>query len=378
MSGLIYFSIPYSFFIMIGIIGGIYWRYLNTIDFNSFSFFVAYSFFVTLIIYLCNYEKKTIYISAILCSIFWGIGGLRQTQQHTHFMTIYNALHNKKIDAFIKIIRVEKTGKSFPAYAYKTYASMQYIYIRSDKAWFPLHTTVLVFSRTSFGNINDMVLLEKLIFPSIKNESMQHYLKKENACATFFINDTGRHISIMQHAQPSVYCWIQTIKEKIYTIAQEKLSLHSHILFSTLFLGKKDKSDEYHTLSKLFRNWGIVHLLARSGIHLLLYICVWQFIFSFFGCPPWIKYLFLLIITAVLYVFTFFSISFARAYYMFILYTLFRMCLLPCDNLHIFSLITSTFLLYNPTYLFCLDFQLSFCLTGILIFAQKINLTHQK
>ena len=133
-------------------------------------------------------------------------------------------------------------------------------------------------------------------------------------------------------------------------------------------------SDE---LNDQFKTWGLSHLLARSGLHLAVFVMIWQRLLSAIPFPFMFKQLFMTILCLVYFILSWSSIPFVRALALFLLY---KKCLLfkiPFHFLHNLSLVTFFFLVLCPINLFFLDFQLTFILTAALAWFNQLQSSFQ-
>ncbi|MGB8366809.1 MAG: ComEC/Rec2 family competence protein, partial [Candidatus Babeliales bacterium] len=156
-------------------------------------------------------------------------------------------------------------------------------------------------------------------------------------------------------------------KQRLFKNIEKKMSSKTFLFFSSLFLGNRTiQKEKIQSMSEQFKKWGISHLLARSGIHLTIFIFTWQAIFSLIPLSFALKQYILILISIVYFIFSWPSISFIRAFSIFMLYQLCTIINRPTHFLHFCLLTCFLFLIFNPMQLFFLDFQLSFSLTFVL------------
>jgi ComEC/Rec2-related protein len=158
---------------------------------------------------------------------------------------------------------------------------------------------------------------------------------------------------------------IQEKKESIVDAAQKSLDPISYYFFSAIALGNVDNSQLYY--DALCKKWGIMHYLARSGLHIVLIL---QFIMALLVCVG-LSYkrarIGSLVFLLFFYCLSFPSLPFQRALITSILQYVALSSNKNTTPLFLFCLCTLLFLLYNPFYVINLGFQLSFFITGILI-----------
>src|SRR3990167_3930800 len=125
----------------------------------------------------------------------------------------------------------------------------------------------------------------------------------------------------------------------------------------------------------LFQQWGLSHVLARSGLHLVIFVFIWRWLLNFLPLSFYRKNLLLLFISLVYALCSWPSVSFIRAWYALIFYFFCALFLRrPSHTLHIISLVYCIILFLNPLQLFFLDFQLSFLLTYALTWMGELSL----
>ena len=152
------------------------------------------------------------------------------------------------------------------------------------------------------------------------------------------------------------------------------MSATTAALFDMLFLGTQSKNiQETQMLQKNFLNWGISHYLARSGLHVALFILIINYIVSLCMIGYTVRYIFLGCIITGYTLLSWTSISFIRAL------TTFLLCLyailenIPLHTFYVFCLTYFLIVFFYPFQIFSLDFQLSFALTFCLIWLNDLR-----
>lgn len=226
---------------------------------------------------------------------------------------------------------------------------------------------ILCYVQESPITIGDNVCISNVRFAntsntaSNKNTSFEDYLCKEGLVATAFLQSSAIK-KIDAHSHFSIQSWIDSLKHKIHTALTQKLDATGSILFDAVFFGAKDPN-RMAPLQKKSSFWGISHFLARSGVHLVFVILLWNLLLQFIPLPFVVKQSLLVGIVLIYHFMTYPSISFIRALLVF----LGSKCALIFGHqssfLHLLCLTGFVLLLQNPMLLFFLDFQLSFGLT---------------
>ena len=145
-----------------------------------------------------------------------------------------------------------------------------------------------------------------------------------------------------------------------------KLDETTFKLFAIMFLGNPPEKRNLHETKYYFKAWGILHLLARSGLHLIFFILLLRLLLQLLPCAYPIKQLILLLAVVFYSALSWPSIPFIRASYLFFLYSIALFFRYPTHFLHFLSVVCCATLINNPMQLFAIEFQLSFGITGAL------------
>jgi ComEC/Rec2-related protein len=165
----------------------------------------------------------------------------------------------------------------------------------------------------------------------------------------------------------------ETLQESTLEQSNAKIAGYTATLFNSIFLGYKDATEKrYAAIRQQFRQWGIEHYLARSGLHMALLAWLWVFLISWIPLSFIIKTSLVIMFACIYALCTVPSISFMRTFLFFCCYKLLTLCDAPLYSMHTFALILFAIIIYNPMHLFFLDFQLSFILAGSLIWIHTI------
>jgi competence protein ComEC len=159
-------------------------------------------------------------------------------------------------------------------------------------------------------------------------------------------------------------------KNKIRLAITKTMSPLTKQLFELLFLGYKEES-KITEIDLQFKQWGISHFLARSGLHLNFLIALANFFLMYIPFEWCLKQLIVTIIILLYCTFTWTTIPIMRTFATFLLIKLFLCTKHRYDSFNIICLVWMFFLLLNPFYLFFLDFQLTFILSGALTWLSK-------
>ncbi len=226
-------------------------------------------------------------------------------------------------------------------------------------------TLLLYSSKHPFFKIGDTVhcALDHIVKPE---GGFKLYLSKEGVDATAFQQKVSS--KIIKRPPYSFKRWMAQKRKSLYRSLLKKMDKSTFSLFSSLFLGNRTSVKKgLESQKPLFKLWGITHFLARSGLHLLLFIAMLQGILRYIPAHFLIKQTSIVCITLIYFLFSWTSISFNRAFYTFLFYQCSVFLNIPVHSMHAISLICLILLLINPLQLFFLDFQFTFLLTFCLI-----------
>jgi len=159
---------------------------------------------------------------------------------------------------------------------------------------------------------------------------------------------------------------MHTWRAQLYQQMQNTLDAITDAHISALFWGNKTPS-EYPNIRMHYVKWGLAHYLARSGLHISLLMGIWSTILRFVPLPQWCRALFLTGALSVYSLLSWPSISFNRAQLLWFLYLGGWILQKTATPLWGLAHIALCIVLTNPWQAGCLDFQLSFFLTFILM-----------
>ncbi len=241
------------------------------------------------------------------------------------------------------------------------YITVALISIDREASLFKTNHLIRIYTATPPNlEVADQVKIENIAIKKPNNDNFWNYLIKEGILTTIFTQKL--EFTVVYRPTYSVRRWFFTYKNNLLSRFQDQLSPATFHLFSSLFLGVKNKK-ALETVNKQFKYWGILHYLARSGLHLAVVITIYEASLRFIPLPFMAQQLLLLLLGILYYLLSWSSISFIRAFIMFLYYKLSILAQIPTHFLHILLATCYIILLTNPTQLFFLDFQLSFCLT---------------
>lgn len=179
------------------------------------------------------------------------------------------------------------------------------------------------------------------------------------SCCAYELKET-----IIQRDAHNFWRSVNQMRHTLLYRLEKKLKPATFELVCSIFLGNRAYvKREMDKTKDCFKSWGISHYLARSGLHLVLFIMLWHFLLSLFPFSYRCKQLLLLALILFYALLSWNSISFERAVLMFILSRGTNLFGYANHYIHVITLATLFVLILNPFQLFFLDFQLSFGFT---------------
>ena len=216
--------------------------------------------------------------------------------------------------------------------------------------------------------IDNLILTSDIKFHFSNDHHFQDFLIKNQIAATIFTPI----LSFKKINKPSKIS-ITRYKRALLKKINAKMTANTKLMFNSIFLGNRsgNKAD-LNLLKNEFQTWGIIHYLARSGLHLVIISSIWQTMCSILQIPIIISNIIILCFMLIFYLLTWSALPFVRALIMIICYRICHFFELQIHLLHILNISCILTLLHNPISIFCLDFQLSFLLTYGLVFFNEI------
>lgn len=150
-------------------------------------------------------------------------------------------------------------------------------------------------------------------------------------------------------------------KYKIKNLIFKKCNTHKYL--KLIILGKNDLD---YNINQEYRNLGISHLFAVSGMHITIITAVLYFLFKKIMSDKKI----LIIMTLILFLFLFitnYAASVIRAALFYIMLSIKKIYKIEISNIKLLFLLTSFLLIYNYYYIYDYGFLFSFTLSGVLI-----------
>jgi len=275
--------------------------------------------------------------------------------------------HTANAIAFVKDINLNE-------HLNKSAVTLEIKKLYSNNSSLKTSDTVILYMKKPYIKVDDLVYIKGLECSPIKNERIKEYLKKNNLAGTAF---KIRKCKLIKRPFWSLTRFIHTIKNKTHLSLQKKLSGNTLHFFNSIFLGKKNSTQQYN-MKPPFLSWGISHYLARSGLHLALVFFIATMVVNLLSIAFTLK-IFIAMSFCILYAFlTWTAISFKRSLLLILGYQICHLLKVPIDSLHLSNLVLLTCVIANTQIIFFLDFQLTFILTYTLIIINKQRIINKE
>lgn len=336
--------------IILGIISHSLW----TLNPALFLFF-ACTLLVIALVHSSLIKNKYFNIVLFFLTCF-SIGGFRLYEQKTNHTNVTQKLYT------VKTILGYVTAIDYLPHARMPYRTT----LQTNKTYVQIYCI----KKPAF-HVGDTVHFNNITFKPSKNNSFNEFLMKEGIAASTFC--TQLNYKIMKRPAWSLRRFIFNQRARLNQKLRSKLSKKTYTLFVSLFLGNRSvcKKESDNTAQQC-KQWGLSHYLARSGLHLIIFILIWQLIMRLIPLSFFIKQLIILFLGITYISLSWTSISFIRAFMTFMLYKTCMLLQVSSHFLYLLTLVCFLILIYNPIQLFFLDFQLSFALTFALAWFSHI------
>ncbi len=224
--------------------------------------------------------------------------------------------------------------------------------------------------------IDDIIVCPEMTLKPQADSDFRNYLLKERVSGTVFALEFTPVL-----AERPTYSWhrflYQTQESVMYRL-KKKMNRKTFAYFSSLFMGDRHRvKTTINQEKKHFERWGILHHLARSGLHLMLFVMIWHLLLSVIPLSFTLKTLCIVLLSTIYFILTPWSVSFMRGFHLFFLYKTCSLLNLQINTIHLLSLVCFITLICNPFHLFFLDFQLSFFCTLCLAWLAQLRRQRQ-
>ena len=230
------------------------------------------------------------------------------------------------------------------------------------------HDTLCIYL-TSIHNLRiaDTIEIQNIQFKTNQNTEFMNYLLKEHIISSAVADN--KYISLINRPFFSLSRMVHEYKNRTLYRFKKCMDKETFLAFSSIFLGEPVAKKKEDILKSQLRVWGLFHYIARAGLHLVIFVSIWVFIFGLLPCAWFIRQLLIIILCSLYFILTWSSIPFNRAFFTLLFVrscNLLKIKTYPVPAISFIALLT---LIETPSALFALDFQLSFGVTfGLALF----------
>jgi hypothetical protein len=348
-------NIPKIFLILICCLFGIFGKIYSINIIHTINIIILLIFFLLYFIKKNKDKiKKTILFYLLLLTIEYSFWKKCENLILNNLKTINQIFNKKKLYGFI----INKTKINEKKYNYTIFLNDKYL-----NSAFTIK--IISYKQIPLGKnicIMNVFWLSKNLFTSEKKfiESLQVTKSIPIGISNSIYINKNRIFLLIEN----FFSIIEKLKDNINEKIKKNFSEKYEAIYNCIFMGKTDSTNEYY--SSDFRNWGISHYLARSGLHTNIIVnLIVMFSLLIFDSSI-ISFIFSSILLFFFTLISFSSIPFYRSIITFYIFVFCKILKINTSLLKIFSCCTILFIFYNPFYIFELGFQLSFFTTGIL------------
>ena len=297
---------------------------------------------------------------ALVVALLAGAG--RYLQVRSRFNQTHASLHKRKLTLQATIDSIDKLDHA--RYGYAIVCSVRHVIDAQTQQALNVRPSFCLYTRRKPDNLQvaDCIELKDITLSTPGDSPFSLYLYKQGHIGTLFMPMFCH--TLIERPAWSLARAIAHQKQLIFDRLRSTMDRPTFALFSTIFLGyKAPVKRTIEQYKSKFKQWGISHYLARSGLHLVIFIMIWHLVLNFLPVGYGSAQVLLMLLVLLYALLTWSSVSFERALYMFLIYRCFTIAAIAADYVQVLVLTTFVVLLLNPLHLLFLDFQLSFGLT---------------
>ncbi len=320
------------------------------------------------IYYAAKHKNMATAILAFFSCLAFGAGTFRYQILINKQKKFHEATNHKTFTIKGTVVDYRKTGKPYPSH--RMVLSVNQLENRDEKIF--IDVPILIYCHRLKGvSIADTIMIHDVTLSHNYNPEFNFYLLKEGVLGSLFLQK--QEIRKIWRPRLSISRWLFYLRKSIATRCKEKLDPTTYLYFASIFLGDPETKKMIDPVKQQLQRWGLVHYLARAGLHVVIFIALWQFMLRFIPLRFVIKELILILLCILYALLSWPSIPFQRAFLSFIIT---RGCTLVRWRVYyipVLMIIMIATLIGNPIYLFSLDFQLSFGVTFALSWFNEIQ-----
>ncbi|MBF0713318.1 ComEC/Rec2 family competence protein [Gemella sp. GH3] len=330
------------------------------VNFNTLlTFFLILLFLILSILNKRYFNAKNITLLIVIFLAFFIRSGYIQNNNHSIF---YN---DKKYHEVEIVDNISINGDFLKTVGYISDEKVIINYkINSEKEKQYFKNSFLGGTLYTEGTIDD--IKEKKNYYSFNSKEYN------NNQGIFKVYSIEKIIAIEDEQYSSIYRKIQSFRLKFIKNIESNIKFNKSGYFEALIYG--DKSNMFNDYIESYRELGISHLLAISGLHIATLVSLLYIFLRYFNISDFIIESILFITLPLYNILTGLQPSTLRASFMVILYIIFRKKISSLSSLLLTFMIL---LLVNPLYIFHIGFQYSFLVTFSLIMSEPcININN--
>ena len=312
-------------------------------------------------------------IQSILAILFFLIGYFAFIQQHNKTLDFDILTIGKNIVAIGDIESISEINNNRFKYCVTTKITR----IKSANAWINCDNKIQIYTiiKPKY-QLGEKIIINDVHLKNINNLEFKKYLTRIDISNTFFT--LKLNAKIIKKTKGNLLHKLENTRNNLINTLKAKMSGCCFSLFASTFLGNKNlNKNEMELINQKFAFWGMLHLIARSGLHLWILIFIFQLI-SFIIKHFVIRRFLLALLMIFFYFISWPAIPFTRSLITYLLFELCNITGVEHDTTHLFLLVCTIILIANPIQVFFLDFQLSFLITYILLWYAKYSFKRQK
>jgi competence protein ComEC len=303
--------------------------------------------------------------ATLFCVFFAALGAWRFHTIAHHYAAFYTTIHKQDIELSGVVVNKKIHQHAY----YKEKLIIRPTSALCNHAW--CNATFLVYSTPTRCCPGDLVTIPLRMSTQPTNHAFHNYLVKEGVHASCYAKGHAAVIRVKKYNW--FYATIASTQDTLLRRLQSMLSPDTFNLLLLLFFGDKTMD---HYLDIHFLHWGVAHYAARSGMHMNIVASFFEYFLVPFCLPFCIKQCVIVLLGLLYALLSYSTTSFARAFAIFLLHKVHALGKRHTNSLHLLSLVLLIFLLYDPFFIFFLDFQLSFLLSFSLAWfsqSQQLN-----
>lgn len=313
-----------------------------------------------------NTRKKTVFYTVFLGSSFFLAGFCCANFQKNY--------HSEKIK---KIFEGNFLAKGVICeIRQKPQKTSQYEYLVNSQLGYVIVTCCVLHGEQNL-KVGDQVTIPRSKYSATKNPSKILAYMRDGIIATTHIGAK----KIMLRNRPK-WSFLRKISEARATMRNKLCATCKppiNALLISLFLGDRSLLIlEAEHLYARYAQWGISHHLARSGLHLVMIIFIWQLLISILPLSIRARQITIAFFCILYSALSFTSVSFNRALIMALCATFCALSKRQTTSLALTTTAAWIILATNPVQLLFLDFQLSFLLTFTLGWMNELSMQRRQ